>query len=265
MNGRHLRDLRSNTELLILAEVVGTPSARLKDISSRLGITVQAVSQYLSAMRKEGLLTEKGGAMRPTQKGMQLLQEHFTDIKAEVDTILRRVSVIDRCVAIAGKDISAGQKVGLIMEDGMLMAYPGQKSPSTGESLEDAAEGDDVLVGRLEGIVDLELGELLLIEAPSEMDGGSKTADVARVRDKLEDFSPGLLVAGDVVGAALLMKTSGELFSIHAPIESSMSALSKGVDVAFSGTRGSIDAMLEAVAQLKKSSGYGIHWKVYKA
>jgi putative transcriptional regulator len=265
MNGRHLRDLKSNTELLILAEILESPSARLKEISSRLGITVQAVSQYLSAMRKEGLLTEKGGVMRPTQKGMQLLQEHFADIKVEVDTILRRVSVIDRCVAIAGEGISAGQKVGLVMEDGMLMAYPGQKSPSTGESLEAADEGDDVLVGKLEGIVDLELGQLLLIEAPSEMDGGSKSAEVERVKDRLEDFSPGLLVAGDIVGAALLMKTSGELFTIHAPIESSMSALSKGVDVAFSGTRDSIDTMLVAVRELKKSSGYDIHWKVYKA
>jgi predicted transcriptional regulator len=265
MSGKQLRDLKRNTELLILVEILESPSARLKDLADRLDITVQAVSQYMSAMRKEGLVREKRGAPRPTQKGMQLLQEHFTDIKGEVDAILRRISVIDRCVAIAGKKVVKGQKVGLIMEDGMLMAYPGQKSHSTGEALEAADEGDDVLIGKLEGIVDLELGKLLIVEAPSEIDGGSKAADIERVKGKLEDFSPGLLVAGDPVGAALLMKTSGEFFTIHAPVESAMSALSKGVDVVYSGTRDSVDRMLEAIAELKKSSGYEIRWKVYKA
>jgi putative transcriptional regulator len=265
MNGKQLRDLKRNTELLILVEVLESPSARLKDIAVKLEVTVQAVSQYLSAMRKEGLVREHAGALRPTQKGMQLLQEHFSGIKGEVDTILRRISVIDRCVAIAGEKIKKGAKVGLIMEDGMLMAFPGIKSPSTGEALEGAEEGDDLLVGKLEGIVDLELGQLLIIEAPSEIEGGSKAANVERVKNRIEDFSPGLLVAGDAVGSALLMKTSGEFFTIHAPVESAMSALSKGVDVAFSGTRDSIDRLLEAVEDLKKSSGYEIKRRVFKA
>ncbi len=122
-----------------------------------------------------------------------------------------------------------------------------------------------MLVGMLEGIVDMDLGELLIVEAPSPLDGGSKSASIDRARDKVEDFSPGLLVAGDTTGSALLMKTSGEFFTIHAPIESAMSALSKGVDVVFCGTRESVDRMLEAVSSLKKESGYEIKWRSYKA
>ncbi len=265
MNGKQLRDLRTNTELLLLAELLQSPSSRLKDLSAKLGITVQAVSQYLAAMKKEGLVRETEGVVRPTRKGMQLLQEHFTSLKGEVDSILRNISVIDRCVAIAGKKISKGDRVGLVMEDGMLMAYTKQKSSSTGEAIEDAGEGDDVLVGRLEGIVDLELGKLLLVEAPSELEGGSKKADVERAKQRIEDFSPGLLVAGDTTGAALLMKTSGEFFTLHAPVESAMSALSKGVDVVFCGTREAIDRIVQAVTELKRSTGYDISWKSYKA
>ncbi len=241
------------------------PSARLKELSAKLGITVQAVSQYLSAMRKEGLVREDVGQIRPSRKGMQLLQEHFTSLKGEVDGILRSISVIDRCVAIAGKKLSKGDKVGLVMDDGMLMAYPKQKSSSTGEALEDADEGDDVLVGKLEGIVDLELGKLLLVEAPSELEGGSKHVDIERTKQRIDDFSPGLLVAGDTTGASLLMKTSGEFFTIHAPIESAMSALSKGVDVVFCGTHETVDGIVEAVTELKRSTGYDISWKSYKA
>ena len=265
MIGRNLRDVRRNTELLILAEILLSPSAKQKDIAENLGITVQAVSQYLSSMRREGLIRERSGSTMPSRKGMQLAQEHFNSLKKEVDGILRKIAVIDSCVAIAGKKIRKGQAVGLVMEDGMLMAFPGKESPSTGNSLEDADEGDDVLVGQLEGIVDLELGKLLIVEAPSEADGGSKVANIERVRAKIDEFSPGLLVAGDAVGAALLMKASGEMFTIHAPIDSSMSALSKGVDVVFSGTRESVDRLLEAVGNLKKGSGYGIGWKIYRA
>ena len=265
MNGRGLRDLRRNTELLILVEILESPSLRMKDVAARLGITVQAVSQYINAMRKEGLVREHSGRLRPTRSGMQLLQEHFTKLKEDVDTVLRRIRVIDSCVAIAGKKISKGQKVGLVMEDGILMAFPNQKSSSTGHATENAAEGDDVLVDELEGIVDLDLGKLLIVESPPESDGGSKAANVELVRQKIDELSPGLLVAGDTVGAALLMKSSGEFFTIHAPIESSMSALSKGIDVVFCGTHESIDQLLEAVADLKKSSGYEIKWKSYKA
>lgn len=265
MNEQRLRDLKRNTELLILVHILESPSPRLKDIADELGITVQAVSQYIATMRKEGLLREYSGKLRPTRKGMQLLQEHFGKLKEEIDAVLRRIKVIDRCVAIAGKRIEKGEKVGLVMEDGMLMAFPSQKSSSTGRAVEAADEGDDILVGELEGIVDLELGKLLVLEAPSEVDGGSKTANIERVRDKVEEFSPGLLVAGDPVGAALLMKASGEMFTIHAPVESSMSALSKGVDVVFCGTHESVDLLLQAVNDLKKTSGYEIRWRSYKA
>ena len=265
MNGKQLRDLRTNTELLLLTELMQSPSARLKDLSSKLGITVQAVSQYLAAMRKEGLVRESGGQIRPSRKGMQLLQEHFTSLRGEVDSVLRSISIIDRCVAIAGEKISRGEKVGLVMEDGMLMAYPKKRFISAGEALEDAKEGDDVLVGKLEGIVDLELGKLLLIEAPSELAGGSKAADIERAKQRIDDFAPGLLVAGDATGAALLMKASGEFFTIHAPIESAMSAVSKGVDVLFCGTRETIDGIIHAVTELKRSTGYDIVWKSYKA
>jgi putative transcriptional regulator len=265
MKEQRLRNLKRNTELLILVELLQSPSLRLKDIAGRLHITVQAVSQYIAEMKKAGLLRDQDGNLRPTRKGMQITQEHFTGLKDQVDSILRRISAIDTCVAIAGNKVKKGQPVGLVMVDGMLMAYPDQKASSTGKALESAEEGDDILVGRLEGIVDLELGKLLLIEAPSELDGGSKAANINRVGEKIDKFSPGLLAAGDAVGAALLMKAIRKPFTVHAPVESSMSALCKGVDVAFCGTRDSINKLLRAVIELKRSSEYEIEWRTFKA
>jgi len=265
LNGHQLRDLKANTEMLIMVEVLRSPSVRMKDIAHTLGITIQAVSQYLSEMKRQGLLKEMSGGLRPTRKGMQAVQEHFTALKEFIDETLRSVTVIDRTTAIAGNRVEKGQSVGLIMEDGMLMAYPSAKSSSVGKALESANEGDDVLVGQLEGIVDLELGRLLIIEAPSELEGGSKSVDIARMKDRIENFSPGLLVAADAIGSALLMKASGEFFTIHAPVESAMSALSKGVDVVYSGTHDSVDQLLQAISSLRKQSGYEIKSRTIKA
>ena len=259
-----LRDLKRNTEMLILVELIRAPSIRLKDVGDRLGITVQAVSQYTGLMRKEGLLRDRNGQLRPTKKGMQVLQEHFSRIKQDVDEILRSISVVDKCVAVAGGKVRKGASVGLVMEDGMMMAFGDVKSSSTGVALEDADEGDDVLVGGLEGILDMELGRLFVLEAPSELDGGSKAANIEQARQKIEDFSPGLLAAGDTVGAALLMKASGEMVTLHAPVESAMSALSKGVDVVFCGTRESTEIMVDAVTKLKAETGYDIKWRSFK-
>lgn len=260
-----LRDLRRNTEMLILVRLLENPSAKMRDVASEMGITVQAVSQYMSSMRKKGLIREQAGKMRPTRKGMQILQEHFALLKGEVDTILRKIMVVDTCVAIAGKDIKKGQALGLVMEDGTLMALPGENSNSKGVAMESASVGDDVLVGRLEGIVDMRLGNLLIIEAPSELSGGSKRANIVRARQQIERVSPGLIAAGDVIGSALLAKATPEYVVVHAPVESSMSALTRGVDVVFCGTRESLDQMVLAIEDLRKETGYSVRWTSVKA
>jgi len=253
-----LRDLRRNTELLILAKLLEDPSAKMRDVAADLDITVQAVSQYLSSMRKAGLVKGQRGKFKPTRKGMQNLQEHFGSLKTEVDAVLRRIMVVDTCVAIAGKGIQKGDRLGLLMEDGMLMAYPGETSSSKGVAQEAASVGDDVLVGKLGGIVAMKLGTLLIVEAPSEHDGGSKKADIGKAKQQIDRLSPGLIVAGDLVGSALLAKATEEFFTIHAPVESAMSALTRGVDVVFCGTRESVDGILLAVSILRKETGYSI-------
>jgi len=44
-----------------------------------------------------------------------------------------------------------------------------------------------------------------------------------------------------------------------------MSALSKGVDVVFSGTRESVDQLLKAVSTLRKETGYEIRCRTIRA
>ncbi len=95
MNEQRLRDLKRNTELLILVHILESPSPRLKDVADELGITVQAVSQYIATMRKEGLLREYSGKLRPTRKGMQLASRGLLALPGRGRGIFQPVYVDD--------------------------------------------------------------------------------------------------------------------------------------------------------------------------
>jgi putative transcriptional regulator len=264
MNAEPLRDMKRNTELLILTELIEKPSMKMKEMAHKLGVTVQAISQYLASMKKTGLLRNGGDSLRPTRKGMQALQEHFTAIKGRVDTILRRISVIDSCVALAEGRVAKGTRVGLLMRNGVLVALPGRKASSTGTALESSDDGEDVLVGELEGIVDLKLGRLTLLEVPSEREGGSKSADAAKATKIIGGAGKGMIVAGDIVSIALARRCNVRYPVIHAPLEYAMSALCKGVDVMFCGTKENAGLVLAAVRDLKKETGYEIKWELHR-
>jgi predicted transcriptional regulator len=60
MNAEPLRDMKRNTELLILTELIEKPSMKMKEMAHKLGVTVQAISQYLASMKKTGLLRNGG-------------------------------------------------------------------------------------------------------------------------------------------------------------------------------------------------------------
>jgi len=263
MNAEPLRDMKRNTELLILTELIENPSMKMKEMAHKLGVTVQAISQYLASMKRAGLLRNGGDSLRPTRKGMQALQEHFTAIKGRVDTILRRISVIDSCVALAEGKVEKGTRVGLVMRRGVLVAVPGRKATSTGTALESSDDGEDVLVGELEGIVDLELGRLIILEVPSEREGGSKSADAGKAAKILGEAKKCPVVAGDIVSIALARRCNVRDPVIHAPVEYAMSALCKGVDVVFCGTKENVGLVLAAARDLKKETGYEIRWELH--
>ena len=257
-----LRDLKSNTELLLLSEFMRNPSVKRKDVAQRLGITEQAISQYISGLESRGLIKETNGLPRPTRKGVQLLQERLTELNEEIRDILRQIRVIDSCVALAGSRIKANQKVGLVMRNGRLIALPSVRAASTGTAMADANKDEEVLVGSLQGVVEMNLGELLILQAPSASSGGSRKIDRRVVGGMIGEFKCDQVVAGDITGEVVSRKVGITPTIIHAPVQSALSALSKGLNVLFIGTRESVDDMLESVEELKKRTGYSIKFRI---
>ena len=184
-----LRDLRLSTKLLILLEITRKPRIKLKTIADKIGISIQGVSEYLKIMSEEELVQNIGGEYKATNKGVQFLHKHFSELKNFVDKSIEKLNLIEVCCAIAKTKINKGDKVGLFMENGILTAYAGKKSKSVGTAISDACIDEDIPIKNLEGIVELTQGKLCIIEIPSIRDGGSRNINIEDFCSLIKSYS----------------------------------------------------------------------------
>ncbi len=149
--------------MLFLHEVSANRHTRLRSIADPLGMTVQGAADYAHRLEAEGLLAVVDGEYRATKKGIQYLQLRLRELRSFVEQAGRSTAFVETTAALAGAAVRRGDRLGLFMEDGYLVAYPGRTSASTGVAAEDAARGDRVAVRSLEGIVELRPGRISLV------------------------------------------------------------------------------------------------------
>jgi len=113
------------------------------------------------------------------------------------------MAFIETTAAIAGNAVRAGNQVGLFMEDGMLVAFAGRQSPSSGVAVHDAAKGDLLAVRSLEGIVALRPGRIIIGRVSPRGMGRrpTPTAATKRVVRQAEDFVVAALDVGGLAAA----------------------------------------------------------------
>lgn len=206
--------LRSKGELAkfqILVEVLkGQPHVKQKDIADAIGVTVQAVSKYFKKLVKEGLLeTGEGRAYyKLTPKAQVKIKEYLTSIERYVNSIKRELKIERVWPALASQKISAGEKVGLVMRNGVLYAVPWAecRAKAYGIALNDAEGGEDVALTDLKGEIELETGKILIIKLPSIMEGGSRAVDINKISRLYEDFKPDRVGVMGTVGRAIVNK-----------------------------------------------------------
>jgi len=242
-----LRDLRQVTKLLILLEVAKNPSTKLKTIAERLDMTVQGVSEYIQRMREEGLIQTLGG-YRPTVRGVQFLQGNIQELKRFVEESWKRTMIITSCTALAMTKITRGQRVGLFMNNGILCAYSGRRSSSTGVADVDARPGDIVSIRDLEGIVELTPGKIRVIEISGRSLAKNPQGYLADVRKLIRGIDALVIVHGleaQVVAERLNLKIDARFGSIEAAID----ACRRGVDVLFLCSEGLTEDLLNRVKE----------------
>ncbi|MBN1643933.1 MAG: Crp/Fnr family transcriptional regulator, partial [Dehalococcoidales bacterium] len=88
--------------------------------------------------------------------------------------------------AIAATDLKKGQKVGLLMKDGLLYASDDPGADARGTATCNTDKGEDVGISDIEGIVKLDIGKITILEVPDIQRGGSRKADPNKIKKGLE-------------------------------------------------------------------------------
>lgn len=206
-----LRDKGEFTKFQILLEVMrNQPHVKQKDISDALGITIQAISKYFKKLAKEGLLeagTERAD-YRLTAKGVTKLREEVKNLDDYIHGIKNELKVEHAWIALATQSVKIGEHVGLITKEGIFYTVPlsDPDVEAVGVATNNASPGEDIGLKDLKGKVKLKQGKILIVKLPSIRKGGSRTADVDRIKGYIEEFKPDRIGVMGAVGRAVLNK-----------------------------------------------------------
>jgi putative transcriptional regulator len=187
-----LRNKNLTTRFQILVEIAGNqPNVPQKDIAKKLGITSQAVSEYISKLVRDEYISSSGRyKYKVTSKGVDWLLRHLSELREYVDSVETSVNNIRVTAAIADSDLATGQNVGLFMKNGLLFATTKPNRAASGIVVSAASKGDTVGVTSIQGIIELEVGEVSIIEVPQVQRGGSKNIPSDWLKQVLANKNP---------------------------------------------------------------------------
>ena len=169
-----LRSKREVSRLQILVEIAEhQPSVRQQEIAEKLGVTPQAISEYIRELVDEGKVSsERQGQLRGDQdevsNGCRKKRRAARILRPALRRdIIQQVSV---WTAIAAEDLTKEDHVGVYMKAGFL--YAGKKPlAATGTVIADAKKDEDAGVARLNGIIDHKEGMIHVCKVPGSCTG----------------------------------------------------------------------------------------------
>ena len=157
------------THFQILSEISKqNPHLKQKDLAETLGITIQAVSENIKTLIEQEYITSKDGRSpyKITQKGIDKVKRDAISLRKYSDSVLETMNHYKTVwPAIAKEDLKKDEIVGLYMDSGVLYAHK-KEEDATGVVLGDAAKGCDVALSNLTGLIDMTIGEAVVINLP---------------------------------------------------------------------------------------------------
>lgn len=172
---RVLDNKRDATRYRVLVEIADRqPAVSQAEIADALGVTSQAVSDYVRSLVEDGYVDKLGrGRYEVTKEGVDWLISR-TDALSE---FLSRVTdgvlgSVDVDTAIATGSVVEGETVGLTMRDGVLHAVPGAgESGASAVAVTDGSDGEAIGVTEFQGVVEYDPGVVTVLSVPSVTDG----------------------------------------------------------------------------------------------
>jgi len=187
MSAQILRSKNLATKFQILLEIAANqPNIQQKDVAKRLGITAQAVSEYVKELVKDGWLSSRGRSRyRVTREGVDWILKMSRQLQNYSSFVNKVISDIATSTAIADSDLSTGQRVSLYMKDGVLFASDALSGEGAeGITVSEAKKGEGVGVSGIEGLIKLTTGRITIGEVPGVQEGGSRNTDLTRLKNE---------------------------------------------------------------------------------
>ncbi len=184
-----LRSKKESTKFQILVEIAAhQPDVRQKEIADKIGITPQAVSEYIKDLVSEGFLFSDGRVRyRVTKKGVDWVLEKAIELKKYSRFVMEDVvSHVSVATAIAIEGFKKGQKVSLRMDKGLLYADTNE-GDVTGTTISGVEKGEEVGVTDLRGIIRLPAVSITICKVPRVERGGSRSVDLENLKKHSQD------------------------------------------------------------------------------
>lgn len=175
------------TRFQILIEIAANqPNIQQKLIAEKIGVTPQAISDYIAQLLNDGFISSSGRSRYTiTQEGVNWIIEMTRELKEYISSIEKAITNVAVCAAIADMKITCGQIVGLRMQDGILLATETLSHGAKGIAISDAEAGEDVGISNIEGIVELTKGHVTILKVPGIGKGGSNSVDYNTLKAQL--------------------------------------------------------------------------------
>lgn len=245
-----LQSKRNATRYQILVQIAERqPAVSQQEIADAIGVTAQAVSDYLQDLVEMGYVQKHGrGRYEVTKEGVDWLISQTDDLRDFIEHVAEDViGQVEIDTAIATADINEGQSVSLTMQEGVLHATPGGTGEATAVAVTSAEAGREVGVTDFEGIVDYEFGKVTIISIPPVQEGGSQIIDIDLVVEN-EETHDLLAVAGtEALAAVRAAELDPDIrFGTSAGVQE---AATKGLDVLVLAVTTELSALTERLRE----------------
>jgi len=174
-----------------------------------------------------------------------------------VESVSKPFDVLNIRCAIAGTDVCAGKKVGLVMEDGVLCttgadADMNAEHAAFGRVMHDARAGEDIVVSDVTGTLSQKTGNIYIVHIPRVIEGGSRAVDMDTILAMINKYNPHKIGAMGTSAKVVVRK-----IDIHCDfdvdvIQSSILAALRGLNVMVFATGGMFERVIRKIESNNK-------------
>lgn len=189
MNAKILQSKSEMTKFQVLTEIAAhQPNVRQKEIATKIGITPQAVSEYIKELTAEGLIHSDGRVRyKITKDGVEWVLDNASELKRYSQLVMEDIiSHVSTWTAICDEAIQKEDKVFIEMRKGLLYANRTKDTGIYGTAIMNGEKGYDIGVTDLKGYMHVDTESITVCKIPRIKRGGSTFTNLERLKPIVE-------------------------------------------------------------------------------